>query len=183
MRLRNMVKKLLFRLRGAVTLDTLIECGLKVGKNFNPQSGYNLDLSHCWLITIGDDVTLAPNVQILAHDASTCHYLGYAKIGRVNIGDRVFIGAGSIVLPGVSIGSDVIIGAGSVVSHDVPEGCVYAGNPARFICTTTDYVEKHRRQMGERPVYSARYTLRENITAELKEEQYQSLANGIGYVE
>ena len=183
MLLKELIQKIVYRLRGELTLDTLVSMGLTVGNNISVQQGVNLDPSHCWLISIGDDVTLAPRVQILAHDASTCHYLGYAKIGRVNIGNRVFIGAGSIVLPGVTIGSNVIIGAGSVVSHDVPDGCVYAGNPARFICTTADYVEKHRCKMVERPVYSARYTLRENISPALKAEQYQALRDGIGYVE
>jgi maltose O-acetyltransferase len=81
MGIRALLKKLVFRLRGEVTLEDLKKCGLKVGNNFSAQAGYNLDLSHCWLISIGNDVTLAPKVQVLAHDASTCKYLGYAKIG------------------------------------------------------------------------------------------------------
>lgn len=68
--------------------------------------GTILDPSHCWLITIGDNVTMAPRVHILAHDASTCHHLGYARIGRIDIGNNVFIGADTVVLPGVYIGSN-----------------------------------------------------------------------------
>ena len=55
---------------------------------------------------------MAPHVQILAHDASTKRYLGYTKIGRVLIGNNVFVGAGTIILPSVAIGNNVIIGAG-----------------------------------------------------------------------
>ena len=66
--------------------------------------GYELDPSHCWLIEIGDNVTFGPHVQVLAHDASMHNVLGYTKIGRVRIGNNVFIGAGSIVLPNVQIG-------------------------------------------------------------------------------
>lgn len=51
-------------------------------------------------------------MQILAHDASTKRYLGYTKIGRVLIGNNVFVGAGTIILPSVAIGNNVIIGAG-----------------------------------------------------------------------
>lgn len=104
-----------------------------VGKNFNRMHGVILDDSHCWLITVGDNVTMAPRVHILAHDASTCHHLGYARIGRVDIGDNVFIGADAVVLPGVSIGSDSVIGANSTVTKSIPSGVVAAGNPAKVI--------------------------------------------------
>ena len=65
-----------------------------------------IDTSNCDLITIGDDVILAPNVHIVAHDASLKNFLGVKKLGRVTIGSRVFIGANSVVLPGVEIGDD-----------------------------------------------------------------------------
>lgn len=51
----------------------------------------------------------------------------------IHVGDNVWIGGGVTVLPGVSIGSGSTIGAGSVVTHDIPEGVVAAGNPARVI--------------------------------------------------
>ena len=72
--------------------------GMKIGKNFNRQSGTRMDPSHCWLISIGDDVTLANKVQILAHDDTTRVYTGFGRIGRVVIGDRVFVGASEIHL-------------------------------------------------------------------------------------
>ena len=51
----------------------------------------------------------------------------------IHIGKRVWIGSGSIVLPGVSIGDNSIVGANSVVTKDVPPNTIYAGNPAKFI--------------------------------------------------
>ena len=180
--IKQIIKKILYRMRGDYTVETLVQMGLTVGKNFNPQKGYNLDPSHCWLITIGDDVTMAPNVQVLAHDASTCQSLGYAKIGKVNIGSRVFIGAGSIILPNTSIGNNVIIGAGSVVTCDIPDGVVYAGNPAKKICDMETYLQKNKIAMQSRPVYDESYTLRCNIDANKKEEQKKALESGIGYV-
>ena len=182
MSLKSGIKKLIFRLRGTYTVEQLVKMGLTVGKNFNPQLGYDLDPSHCWLITIGDDVCFAPHVRILAHDASMHQFLGYTKIGRVTIGDRVFIGADSVVLPGVTIGSDVVVGAGSVVTKDIPAGEVYAGNPARFLCKTADFVEKHRQAMQTAPVYDESFTLRGNIADEQKQQQKQELNDREGYV-
>lgn len=178
----NPIKELVFRLRGQYTIEKLIKLGLTVGRNFNPQHGYDLDPSHCWLITIGDDVVFGPNVSVLAHDASTCNALGYAKIGRVTIGDRVFIGEGSVVLPGVSIGDDVIIGANSTVTKDIPDGCVYAGNPARFLLSTADYLEKHRKRMEVLPCYGEEYTLRSSISQEKKDQMKEELKASGGYV-
>ena len=118
------IKELVYRLRGEYTTEKLIKMGMRVGKNFGRLNGVILDPSHCWLIEIGDNVTMAPRVHILCHDASTKTFLGYTKIGRVTIGDNVFIGAGSVVLPNVKIGDNVIIGANSTVSKDVPDNVV-----------------------------------------------------------
>lgn len=183
MSVKSWIKELVFRLRGTYTVERLTKMGLSVGKNFNPQLGYDLDPSHCWLITIGDDVCFAPHVRILAHDASMYQHLGYTKIGRVTIGDRVFIGADSVVLPGVSIGSDSVVGAGSVVTKDVPAGEVHAGNPARFICKTDDFLEKHRQAMKTAPCYDESYTLRQNVPQEKKQEQIEQLEDRFGYIE
>lgn len=74
--------------------EIAIENGLAIGKNAAIMGEVILDPGHCWLIEIGDNVTIAPRVHILAHDASTRREHGYAKIGRVTIGNNVFIGAG-----------------------------------------------------------------------------------------
>jgi len=95
----NILKELVYRLRGEFTTERLVKMGMKVGKGFKRLNGVILDPSHCWLIEIGDHVTLAPRVHILCHDASTKEFLNYTKIGRVTIGDHVFIGAESVVLP------------------------------------------------------------------------------------
>ena len=79
------IKELVYRLRGEYTTDMLIKMGMKVGKNFLRLNGVILDPSHCWLINIGDNVTMAPRVHILCHDASTKQFLGYTKIGRVTV--------------------------------------------------------------------------------------------------
>ena len=180
--IKKLLKRLIYRIRGEYTVDQLIDMGLKVGKNFNPQLGVELDPSHCWLIEIGDNVTIAPHTQILAHDASTYASLGFTKIGRVSIGHNVFIGAGCIVLPNVKIGNNVIIGAGSVVSCSIPDNVVYAGNPARYIGLLSDFIEKHKKQMESCPIYGEEYTLRKKINRERKSQQITELESQIGYV-
>ena len=138
------IRSIINRLRGTMDIPYLIKNGLTVGEDVFINFGCTIDRSFCWLVTIGNHVTLAPNVHILAHDASTKRELGYTKMGKVTIGDHVFIGAGTIVLPGVSIGDRVIVGAGSVVTRDIPGGSVAAGNPAKVICTYDEYMEKQR---------------------------------------
>ena len=180
----SVAKEFLSRLRGEVTTEELVRRGLVVGKNLKRLNQVIIDDSHTWLIEIGDDVSLGPRVHILAHDASTKTHLGYTKIGRVTIGNRVFIGAESVILPGVTIGDDVIIGANSTVTHDVPAGTVAVGSPARVICTIEEYLNKERERMKTAPVYGEEYTMRGNITELQKQEQKEALADGkIGYVD
>lgn len=176
-------KDLIYRIRGEYTTEKLISMGMKVGKNFGRLHGVILDPSHCWLIEIGDNVTLAPRVHILCHDASTKQFLNYTKIGRVTIGNNVFIGAESVVLPGITIGNNVIIGANSTVTHNIPDGMVAAGSPAKIICTTQEYLEKNKEYMKTAPMYDEDYTLRGNLTEEKKEQMVTDLESGIGYVD
>ena len=177
------IKELIYRIRGEYTTEQLVSMGMKVGKNFGRLNGVILDPSHCWLIEIGDNVTMAPRVHILCHDASTKTFLGYTKIGRVNIGNNVFIGAETVVLPGVNIGDNVIIGANSVVTHDVPNGTVVVGNPAKVLCTLDEYLEKEKKRMENSPCYDESYTLRQNVSMELRMKQKQELDGKIGYID
>lgn len=177
------VKEAVYRLRGEYTTEKLIRMGLKVGSNFKRLGGTILDPSHCWLIEIGNNVTLAPRVHILAHDASTKHWLGFTKVARVIVGNNVFIGADSVILPGVSVGDNCVVGAGSVVTRDVPANSVVAGNPAAFVCSLEDYLAKHRGRMKTRPVYGEEFTLRGYVTPEMKKSMKDSLADGPGYVD
>jgi maltose O-acetyltransferase len=80
-----------------IWLEDYIKMGMQVGKNCSIQPGVVIDYSHCWLIKIGDNVTIAPQAYLLAHDASTKRINNYTKIGSVTIEDNVFIGAGAII--------------------------------------------------------------------------------------
>lgn len=115
------------RIRGEVPIRKLKKIGLTVGTNFWYGQGCTFDVSHCWLIEIGNNVTLSARVHLLAHDASTQKLNGYVKVGMIHIEDKVFIGADTIVLPGVTIGSNSIIGAGAIVTKDIPPNEVWGG--------------------------------------------------------
>ena len=120
-------------------VDALVARGLQLGREVYIGPRATIDPWHCWLIAIGDEATLAPGVQILAHDASTKRHLGWTRVGRVVIGRRVFIGAGSIILPDTTIGDDAIVGAGSVVSprHRARARSPSATRPARSAAPRT----------------------------------------------
>ena len=179
----NPIKEFVYRLRGEYTTEKLISMGMTVGKNFKRLNGVILDPGHCWLIEIGDNVTMAPRVHILCHDASTKQFLGYTKIGRVTVGNNVFIGAESVVLPGVTIGDNVIIGANSTVTRDIPEGTVAVGSPARVICTLDEYLAREKSRMETAPCYGEEYTLRQNVPMEKRLQQKEELNGKIGYID
>lgn len=180
------LRSVLYKLRGEVPTDKLVERGLKVGANFSRLGGTIIDDSHCWLITIGDNVTMAPRVHILAHDASTKKALGYSRIGLVKIGSNVFIGAESVVLPGVTIGDNVVIGAGSVVTKSIPSNSVATGNPAKVIGSYEEFVARKTAEMKNTVVFDETYTLcNDQFTEAKKQEMIEKLKenNGVGYVE
>ncbi|MHB8481167.1 MAG: acyltransferase [Nitrospiria bacterium] len=164
-------------------LDILVKRGLKIGKNTHIMDGAFLDPSHCFLISIGDNCTLAPNVRVIAHDASTKKSLGVAKIARVRILDNCFLGDSAIVLPGVSIGPNAVIGAGSVVTGDIPPGSVAAGNPAKVLTTTDEFLKKHQENRKKwRSFQEERYNI-DVLTPEDREEMLSWLEKKPGYME
>lgn len=176
------LKRIVFRLRADYTTEDLIKMGLTVGKNFRRMHGTILDPSHVWHIKIGDNVTLAPRVHVLAHDASLCHHLGYARIGNVVIENNVFVGAETVILPNVRIGENSIIGANSTVSRDIPANVVAAGSPAKVICTIDEYIKKNKELMKVRPCYGDEFTLRGNLTMEQRRQMFDDLKTGYGFV-
>lgn len=111
------------------------ECNIFVGDNF--YAGYNCVMLDYAEIRIGDNCLIGPNVGIYttSHNiaAENRHKTGYAM--PINIGNNVWIGGNSCILPGVTIGDGAVIAAGSVVSDEVETFTVVGGTPAKFIKT------------------------------------------------
>lgn len=125
--------------------------GATVGRGVFIGLGVMLDQVHGPSLKIGDEATLVQGCTVLCHDASSNRRLGATFVAPVRIGNRAFLGADSIVLPGVTIGDDAIVAAGAVVTSDVEAGTVVAGCPARQIGTTADVDERRRAEMATLP--------------------------------
>lgn len=176
------LRKILMLLNREVPTETLINRGMKVGENFNRQQGCFLDPTHCFLITIGDDVTMSIRVTVMAHDARTKKTLGYTKIGQVHIGNHVFIGANTTILPGVAIGDYAVIGAGSIVTHDVPTRTVVAGVPAKEICGVDEYVARVQSQMNAANTFGDEYRMGYGLDESKKKEILVATDGKIAFV-
>lgn len=166
-----------------LNVEACIKMGMKVGMNVHGLENILIDYAHCWLISIEDNVVFGPQVYLLAHDASTKTHLNYTKIGRINIARKCFIGTRSIIFPGVTIGENSIVAAGSFVTKSIPSNTVVAGQPARPICSTDEYLKKHRGKMDTAKIYGIDYTIKGGITEEMKEQMFHELeGDQIGYV-
>ena len=103
-----------------------------------------------YLIEIGDYCRIAKEVEFFTHGGIYGLQIKYKDpnldyFGKIKIGNYVSIGEGSKIMPGVTIGNDVIIGAGSVVTKSIPDNCMVAGNPIRFIGKTDEFYSKIKR--------------------------------------
>ncbi len=135
-------RQLLAQLLGSIGQDSVIRPPLRVdygsrisiGERFFANFGLvALDVA---AITIGDDVQIGPNVQLLTPTHPIEAEMRRAKweaARPIAIGDNVWLGGGVIVCPGVTIGENTVVGAGSVVTRDLPADVVAVGSPARVV--------------------------------------------------
>ena len=104
--------------------------------------------SEPWLITLGNHIEVSSDVHFITHDGSTWvfrnqdRYKDVIRYGKIEIKDNCFIGARTTMLQGVSIGPNSVVGACSLVNNDVEPNSVYAGIPAKRICSIEEYAEK-----------------------------------------
>ena len=149
-----LIKEILGKTGQKIFVEAPFRCdygyNIEVGENF--YANYNLVILDVGKVKIGDNAQIAPNVAIYTaghpiHPDS--RNSGYEYGIPITIGDNVWIGGNTCILPGVTIGSNVVIGAGSVVTKDLPDNVIAAGNPCRVIREITeadrDYYYKDRK--------------------------------------
>lgn len=167
-----------------IDLLELIQRGLKIGEKTHIFSVGGIDHIYPHLISIGRDVTISTNVTILAHDASTNVVQCGTKLGKVEIGNNVFIGTGTTILCNTKIGDNVVVGARSLVACDLPDDGVYAGIPARKICDLEQFRDKNRKLRDERPDFSEIKPWYEwtNATEQERQLMIDGLNDGVGFI-
>lgn len=127
-------------LRRPTTEDKARKAGVIIG-------GGNKFYSEFWstepyLITVGNHCQITAGVKFFTHGGS--HILRdeipeFDTFGKITVGDWVYIGNNTLVMPGVTIGNHVLIAAGSVVTKSIPSGVIVGGNPAKIICSIDEY--------------------------------------------
>lgn len=145
------LKGLYYRRNSDSYISYLRSQGIKIGDNcvFRAPNSVRIDVSRPSLVSIGNNVDMNKNFQIMTHDwASMVFRAKFHDLinssGAVKIGSNVYFGTDVVVLKGVSIGDNCVIGAGSVVSKNIPSNSVAAGVPCKVICSINDYYEKRK---------------------------------------
>ena len=147
------------------------KAGVKMGKN-------NFIASRFWssepyLITVGNNCQITQGVLFYTHGGAGGVRKTYPKFdtfGKIKIGDYVYIGSGSKIMPGVTIGDNVIVAAGSIVSKSIPSNVVVGGNPAKYICTIDEYIQKNIRYNTDSKGISSKN--KEELLNSLPEEKF-----------
>ncbi|MBR4721088.1 MAG: acyltransferase [Clostridia bacterium] len=121
--------------------------GAKIGKGTRLNCSTTAFGSEPYLIEVGEMSYFSAGVQLFTHDGGvmTLNNMGFFdgkemdKMGRIKIGNNVYIGTNAMVLPDVTIGDNCVIGAGAIVTKNIPSGSVAAGVPAKVICSVEEY--------------------------------------------
>lgn len=150
----RLIKEILGKTGNEINVEAPFHCdygyNIEVGENFF--ANYNLVILDVAKVKIGDNAQIAPNVSIYTaghpiHPDS--RNSGYEYGIDITIGDNVWIGGNTCIMPGVTIGNNVVIGGGSVVTKDLPDNVIAVGNPCRIVREITeddrDYYFKDRK--------------------------------------
>ena len=147
MKFTDIIRKIIYKVGDILRylrITYLRITGISIGKECMISLGAKLDVCSGSII-IGDKCVITHGCVILSHDhaASILKTKNRGK-ASVRLGNNVFIGVNSVVLPNVTIGDHSIIGAGSVVTKDIPPNVVAVGNPAKVIRELSNTLVNHK---------------------------------------
>lgn len=92
-------------------------------------------------IIFGNNIELGPGVKIISSNHKVNNFIKHEECQPIIIGNNVWIGANSVVLPGVNIGNNVVVGAGSIVTKNIDSNSIAVGNPCKVIKIKEEYIE------------------------------------------
>lgn len=125
---------------------------IKKGVMCDPGDNPNIYIQAINGIIIGNNVGFGAGTAIISANHNHNEHSLHDYTPPIEIGNNVFVGANSVILPGVKIGNNVVIGAGSVVCKDIPSDCIAVGNPCKPIKTKEKYIEKYDAVEMNRPL-------------------------------
>jgi len=134
-----LIPQKLFRLNPSVkwpvhfTSKVISPQNIKKGTNCDPGDNLNNYIQANNGIVFGNNIELGPGVNIISANHELQDFSKHTICNPIYIGNNVWIGANSVILPEVRIGDNVVIGAGSVVTKDIPSNSVAVGNPCKVI--------------------------------------------------
>ena len=176
-KLKSVIRKIKIKLcSNEQFIKMLRKEGMTIGKGCNIAKTIVI-CDEPYLVSIGDNVRLTHNVQLITHDGSiwTLRKLGLVDkesvlYGRIVIGDNCNIGWNAMILPNVTIGDNCIIAANSVVTKNVPANSVVAGVPARVVENIDVYYKKHKDDLL--PTYSMSKSQKIQLIKEQKSDWF-----------
>ena len=145
------IVRILKRVKGndkEVINDYFRKAGMHIGKKVNICC--NIMTPEPYLISIGNNVTIAGNVEFVTHDNSISKVLPNCTdlFGKITIGNNCFIGARTTILYGVTLADNIIVAAGSVVTNSFTKSnIIIGGNPAREISTWENFAKKDQKKV------------------------------------
>lgn len=137
----NFIAQRIFGINGniawSVHFTSRVSGNVRIGKGVEVSMANSLG---CYIqgingVEIGDGTIFAPGVKIISANHDVHDYSKWIKCRPIVIGKSCWIGANAVILPGVNLGDRVVVGAGSVVTHDIPTGCIAVGVPAKILKT------------------------------------------------
>jgi len=125
---------------------------IKKGINCDPGDSPGVYIQANNGIKLGSNVGFSPGVKVISSNHSLSNYKIHSKCSPIMIGDNVWVGANSVILPSVNIGDNVVIGAGSVVSKNIPSNSIAVGNPCKVIKSKGKYNEDFSKVIFNRKI-------------------------------